>query len=247
VAFGRENNGSQTSGLFFNFFFGCGIALGSLCLGIFVERSVGKLKGPPTVVVKGLVERLVESDKATLDILFSSTGSDLKSLTESAKNVRETLVSFLLKHGFPIASIDELPLAVHDFHQLHTPTKYNIAPPKDRYEVMLTLLLYSNDMDQISLIYKKLQDFSYEGHGFDGRLRIGYLSYEYTKLEDIRADMIAEGVSSARKIADQFAKDSKCKVGQILRANQGTIGVQDEGDGRQKKARVVCYLTYTLV
>ncbi|MDR2464627.1 MAG: hypothetical protein LBD36_03415, partial [Holosporales bacterium] len=64
MAFGRENNGSQPSWFFLNFFLGCGIALGSLCLGIFAERSVGKLKGPATVDVKGLVERLVEADKA---------------------------------------------------------------------------------------------------------------------------------------------------------------------------------------
>ncbi|GHS93783.1 hypothetical protein AGMMS49949_07240 [Alphaproteobacteria bacterium] len=75
---------------------------------------------------------------------------------------------------------------------------------------------------------------------------MGLDNYRYTRLEDIRADMVAESTRSARKIAKQFALDSQCKVGQIESASQGNIELTEEGDGFMKKARVLSTVYFTL-
>ena len=69
--------------------------------------------------------------------------------------------------------------------------------------------------------------------------------------------MIAEATQNARKAADQFAKDSSSKVGDIKSANQGlfTITAKDfsgvendynESESIEKKVRVVSTITFSL-
>ena len=45
----------------------------------------------------------------------------------------------------------------------------------------------------------------------------------FRKLNDLKPSMIAEATAEARKAAEQFAKDSKSRLGGIHRANQGVF------------------------
>jgi hypothetical protein len=44
-------------------------------------------------------------------------------------------------------------------------------------------------------------------------------TFLFTRLNDLKPEMIAEATASARKAAEQFAKDSKSALGGIRRAN----------------------------
>jgi Uncharacterized protein conserved in bacteria len=48
-------------------------------------------------------------------------------------------------------------------------------------------------------------------------------TYVFRKLNDLKPSMIAEATAEARKSAEQFAKDSKSRLGGIHRANQGVF------------------------
>lgn len=50
-------------------------------------------------------------------------------------------------------------------------------------------------------------------------------SYLFTKLNDIKPDMIAIATKNARAAADQFAKDAGQEVGTIRRAYQGRFQI----------------------
>lgn len=87
-------------------------------------------------------------------------------------------------------------------------------------------------------------------------------SYIFTKLNDVKPEMLAEATKNARKAAEQFAADSGSKVGEIRRAYQGVFDIQaanqtstDSGDGMSsdqqssqidKKVRVVSTIDYSL-
>jgi hypothetical protein len=50
-------------------------------------------------------------------------------------------------------------------------------------------------------------------------------SFLFTRLNDLKPDMIAEATARAREAAAKFAHDSGAKVGGIRRANQGVFQI----------------------
>jgi hypothetical protein len=84
------------------------------------------------------------------------------------------------------------------------------------------------------------------------------ITYTFTRLNDLKPDMIAEANRNARRSAEQFARDSGAEVGRIKNASQGyfSIGPRDgeecEGCGSTggnspfQKVRVVTTIDYDI-
>jgi hypothetical protein len=79
-------------------------------------------------------------------------------------------------------------------------------------------------------------------------------TFLFTKLNDLKPEMIAEATASARKAAEQFAKDSHSRIGGIRRASQGVFEIlpRDQAMGimeqnqLHKTLRVVTTVDYFL-
>ena len=72
--------------------------------------------------------------------------------------------------------------------------------------------------------------------------------YEFTRLNDIKPEMIEEATVAARNAAEKFAKDSDSKLGKIRRANQGQFVISDRDNNTPyiKQVRVVTTIDYYL-
>ena len=78
--------------------------------------------------------------------------------------------------------------------------------------------------------------------------------YKFTKLNDIKQDMLREATLNARKTAEQFATDSDTLVGSIKYANQGVFSIDSRNKGvgfeesfeKEKEVRVVITIEYWL-
>jgi hypothetical protein len=60
---------------------------------------------------------------------------------------------------------------------------------------------------------------------FNASILVPNPSYYYTQLDNIRPIMLAEATKSARIIAQQFAKDSGCRLGGVQHASQGVFQI----------------------
>jgi hypothetical protein len=83
------------------------------------------------------------------------------------------------------------------------------------------------------------------------------IQYSFTRLNDIKPEMITEATRNARQVADRFAADSGTGVGGIRSATQGyfSVGARDGdvseegsggGDSPFQKVRVVTTIEYYL-
>ena len=81
------------------------------------------------------------------------------------------------------------------------------------------------------------------------------MSYSFTRLNDIKPEMVAEATKDARAAAEQFAQDSGADVGGIKHATQGYFSIEardgDSGgwgvsDTPYKKVRVVTTVDFYL-
>ena len=74
------------------------------------------------------------------------------------------------------------------------------------------------------------------------------VSYEFTGLNEIKPEMIAEATRNARKTAEQFAEDSESELGKIKTADQGQFSIDDRDQNTPwlKNIRVVTTVVYYL-
>ena len=72
------------------------------------------------------------------------------------------------------------------------------------------------------------------------------VKYEFTRLNDIKPEMVEESTKNARATAEKFAEDSDSELGKIRRATQGQFSISDRDNNTPhiKNIRVVSTIEY---
>ena len=197
-----------------------------------------------TVSVRGLAEREVDADLAVWPLTFSLGINDLTELQKDILAKTEIVKSYLA----------EYELSSEDFTvQSPSITDNSMNPYMDKNQVRYTyiaetvVLVRSSKVEQV----KKAQSDSLKLMSDGIAVSKDYkskISFEFTKLNDIKPQMIAEATKNARTAAEQFARDSGSKVGKIKRASQGLFSIEDAAAdlSERKTIRVVTTVEYLL-
>ncbi|WP_422490326.1 hypothetical protein [Endozoicomonas sp. ALE010] len=93
-----------------------------------------------------------------------------------------------------------------------------------------------------------LSDLGREGIVFTGGHYGSQPEYLFTRLNDVKPEMIEEATRKAREVAEKFASDSQSELGKIKRASQGQFSIsdRDRNNPHIKKVRVVATIEYYL-
>lgn len=201
-----------------------------------------------TVTMKGLAERDVESDLALWPMAYTETGNDLTVLQEKMEAHGATIQAFLKDHGIKDNEIELQRVQVQDL--LAQSYRQN-SGASNRYIVTQSYLVRTNNVDAVDKAGKKIGTLIKQGIVFVNNTEPTYL---FTKLNDIKPDMIAEATRNAREAAQQFADNSGSDVGDIKHATQGVFQilprdqtyVVQEQQQRNKKVRVVSTIRFYL-
>lgn len=197
-----------------------------------------------TVSVRGLAEREVDADLAVWPLTFSLGSNDLSELQKDILAKTEIVKNYLA----------EYELFGDDFTvQSPSITDNSMNPYMDKNQVRYTyiaetvVLVRSSKVEQV----KKAQGDSLKLMSDGIAVSKDYkskISFEFTKLNDIKPQMIAEATKNARTAAEQFARDSGSKVGKIKRASQGLFSIEDAAAdlSERKTIRVVTTVEYLL-
>lgn len=203
-----------------------------------------------TVTVKGLAEQNVVSDLAVWEIKFVTTSNDLPAAQKNMEQQEGAVLQFLTTQGFSTAEISSGRLETNDL--MANPYRSSDAN-SSRFIVTETITVRSNDVEKVAASLTKTGELIAKGVIFDSQ-NLYPVSYIFTKLNDIKPQMLEEATQNARQAALEFAKSSGSKVGKIHRANQGVFSIlpQDDisygGAAQQinKKIRVVSTVEYYL-
>ncbi len=122
-------------------------------------------------------------------------------------------------------------------------------PSLPRYSVSSIVSVTTHNVEAIQNAYRKINDLRMKTKG---GVMESDVSYSFTGVGRLRAEMIAAATKDARNAALQFAMDSGSKVGPIRNASQGVFQItapgQDNDDGLsiRKNVRVVTTVDYQL-
>lgn len=197
-----------------------------------------------SVTVKGLSEREYDADIVIWPIQFTSTGNDLETLYNSIESNTKKIETFLGKYGVAAGEVSFASPVITD-KSLH---QYRNEQPEFRYIAQQTVTVYSKNIEAVRSITNKLSELGKQGIVFSGNVYETQVEYLFTRLNEVKPEMIEEATREARVVADKFAADSKSKLGKIKNARQGqfSISARDKNNPHIKKVRVVSTVEYYL-
>jgi hypothetical protein len=154
------------------------------------------------VTVKGTSERTVKADLALWPIRFVATGNDLAQVQAKLVKDAATIRKLLSSAGLTEKDIELQRLDVTDL----LAQAYRSGPVDSRFIVAQTLMARSRNVDQIAAAGQRLSELVDAGVVLSNEFGPGGPVYLFTKLNDIKPEMIAEATQNARAAAEQFAK-----------------------------------------
>lgn len=191
-----------------------------ICL--IISASIGsftfyKVRSPEdTLSVTGSVREKVTSDLAKWTSNFSRTVSteDLKAGYQMMKNDQRLVLNFFEDNGFTEEDITISPIFMEQLYM------YDPNAPKENL-LRQTVEIQSTDVDKITYMAKNNQELIDQGVIF----AIQSLEYYYSKLPELRIELIPDAINDAKLRAQKIAEGSGKTIGVIKSATLGVVQV----------------------
>ena len=183
-----------------------------------------------SISVRGVSERDVTADLATWTISFSQEGPDLAAVNARVDQQSAAVRRFFATSGFKPVEVSDSGVS---FARAHV-TNDDGRRVETRVTVTRSVQLRTPDVIKAQRAHERLPVLLREGVELDG----SNLNYSFTRLNQLKPEMIAEATKRARGSAEQFARDSGASVGQIRTASQGyfSVGPRDGAEGEDSSA-----------
>ncbi|HET8946633.1 MAG TPA: SIMPL domain-containing protein [Candidatus Polarisedimenticolia bacterium] len=200
------------------------------------------------VTVKGISERKVQADIAFWPIMLSAADNDLHAAQARVDAQMEQVKAFLVKQELDPSGFEVQSPSVSDAWTNQYQDRTKVAT---RFVVNQTLMVYSEKPQAVATASRKVGELVSAGMVLNsGQGPI----FMFTRLNDIKPEMIAEATKRAREGAEQFARDSGGRLDGIRQASQGVFEIQprdpipgaSEETQMNKTVRVVTTVQYAL-
>ncbi len=222
------------------------ILLGLSSLGYLLGSAAIEFKEyERSVTVKGLSEREYPADIVIWPIQFSAADNDLAGLYDAIESSTAKIVEFLQAQGIEQAEITLSSPAITD----KSAQQYGSGQPAQfRYTAVQTVTVYSGNIETVRAVMGNLSRLGKQGIAFTGANYQSKTEYIFTRLNEVKPEMIEEATKKAREVATKFAEDSNSRLGKIKRASQGvfSINARDKNNPHIKRVRVVSTVEYYL-
>jgi uncharacterized protein len=202
-----------------------GLALAALILG----RSIERFKTEDRfIAVKGFSEREVKSDFVVWTITTRVANNDLSEGSKSIDEAKNKVIDFLIKNGIKQEEIIQNNLVVND----KKAQEYgNNMGDSYRFIIDKKIQVRSSDVDNIQKVSRMTDDLLKAGVALSNRNDYeGALKFIFTRLNEIKPEMLAEATRNAKEAALQFTRESNTKLGNLRKANQGLFSIIDRDD-----------------
>ena len=221
-----------------------GLTLGGFFPGYYYYKTKADAR---SVTVKGLAEKDVVADMGIWNIQFTVSGNDLAAArTQIGKQANE-VIKFLSGQKFADDEIHVGRIETTDL--MANPYRDNTAAETARFILTQTIIVRSDKVQNISDAMSLSNELIGKGIVFSNQSA----SYFFTKLNDIKPEMLKSATQNAKEAALEFARNSGSTVGRIKTANQGVFSILAADDPNtyeasqiNKKVRVVSTVEYLL-
>lgn len=236
----------QESGRFNAVVLGIALFAGLTVLGALLASAAINVKEyERSVTVKGLAEQEFTADIVIWPIQFTLADNTLQSLYQDIDSNTDTIIAFLTSADI---DRDDITIGTPAITDKSAQQYGNQNRAQFRYTGIQTVTVYSEDIDTVRQVMSKLSELGKQGIVLTGNNYQSQTDYLFTRLNEVKPDMIEEATRKAREVAQKFAQDSDSQLGKIRKASQGQFSIRprDKNNPHIKKVRVVSTIEYYL-
>ena len=207
----------ERSGTFFG-----GVALAG---GLVIASAIGGWafvkgkRGDQAITVTGSARKRIKSDlviwKAGVSYQAPVLSDAYRSLSESVPRVK----SYLLGKGIPENQITISSISSQTLHSKNSDGEESAEI--SGYSLRQELEVRSNDVDKIAQIARQATELINQGILIESQAP----EYHYTKLGDLKIEMLAEAAKDAKTRAEQIAKSTGSSIGSVRSARMGVLQI----------------------
>ena len=224
--------------------------IGAVALLVSVFVLAGGLKGfrsnsPKTISVTGKAERN-----------FTSESTDLQSAYSELKGKQQAVASYLQSKSIPSEAIAYSSVSISrenesSYDESSGRTFYRFKG----YSLTQTVTITSRNIEAIEAVSRQISELINNGIEIES----GNPRYYYTKLNDLKIEMLKEASEDARNRASVIAEGSKSSLGGLTKSNMGVfqiVGQNSDEDyswggsfntsSKEKTASITVSSTYSI-
>lgn len=238
-------------------FLGLSIIISMVALGFFIYRGMKTFSDKDRIVtVKGLAELDMKATNSRIIFSYSFSGDQLDEIMNKSEAKKKAIIAHLKSKGLD-KGLKEYNMDINDRQNYYADEwqgGQKVKVKVDRYTVSQRLSITSANVEETENLASSLK-LALINQDLTSEIRT---NYDFPELNSVKPQLIAESTVNARIAGEQFANDSKAKLGKIKTASQGPISIAgaysyDEGENTDapteayiQRARVVSTIVFFL-
>lgn len=171
------------------------------------------------ITVKGYAERDITSDLATWSARLISREADLAAAYARLERDRGQLLEYLAGNGFEASLVSLSPVNIDTIHQRDE--RGNITNRIESYILSQGVSIESSQVASVAAIARDVSALI--GRGVE--LQAESPRYLYTKLDDLKLELLAEATENGFQRARRLVSGSRNSVGSLRGASQGVFQI----------------------
>jgi hypothetical protein len=193
-------------------------------LGTFIIANAYKykLKQNETIVVTGLAEKDFLSDQIVWSGSYVRRGADLKEAYALLKADENNLKKYLQEKGIKVDEMVFSAISIEKEYANRYNTEGNIIGNSFvGYILTQTVTINSGELEKVEKTSREITELIEQGIEFNSSAP----SYFYSKLSELKIDLLAKATADAKLRAETIAENSGGKINEVKSANMGIFQI----------------------
>lgn len=183
------------------------------------SETIISVKNKGDVVVKGFAKKQIKSDLGVFQATIKSENPELKAAYQELSSYEEKVKAFLKDAAFEEGEIKFLPAQIEEKNKLST--RGHALNEVEKYVLSQDFKVESADVEKVEQLSVKVGDLLNDGI----KVVISQPQYYYTKLDDLKVEMVGNATENARSRAQVIASKGKFHLGPIGSVRVGVFQI----------------------
>ena len=188
-----------------------------------------KFKSNDTINVTGNALKDFNADLVKWRATYSRNNFDLKSASDQLKQDQNVVRNFLVSQGIKTNEIVFEAVNITKDIQYGTDVNGNSISNFNGYILSQDVTIESKDLDKIEKASREISNLISQGI----ELNSSNPNYYYSKLEDLKLELIAQASENAKQRAENIATKAGSKLGNLKKADLGIFQITGKNDNEE--------------
>ncbi len=188
-----------------------------------------KFKSMQTITVNGNAKKDFESDLVKWSATFSRKNFELSAASAQLATDRDLVREFLVQQGVKAGEIRFEAVNIAKDFEYHTDGKGNGYNTFSGYTLSQTVSVESKDLNKVDNASREISTLISKGI----ELSSSTPNYYYSKLEDLKLELISQASKNAHQRANNIATESNAELGNLVKADLGIFQITGQNDNEE--------------